>query len=107
MPLTKTQIQQITKAYKLGASSVTLAAQFSTSPVSIIKVLREAGIEIRKQGRGSGKHDIGIDNTQKMYIIRGMLTKGNTFTQIAAKLDMSRQGANAFYNRWKDRYDQI
>lgn len=56
-------ITEIVARYKAGVPSTALAAAFGISKSSIIRLLREAGVKVRKQGLT----DEQIDDAVKLY----------------------------------------
>ncbi len=71
------QIAEIVAGYEAGSHSAELSRRFGVSKTSVIKILREAGVAIRRQGLS----DADAARTEHLYL------SGLSMAQAAEELD--------------------
>lgn len=78
--LCEEQVQQLVKDYQAGATSTELRASYSLGKGSVLKLLREGGVEMRRQGLSESQVALVVERYRA----------GLTIREVAAELGLAK-----------------
>ncbi len=97
---TAEETQKIIKDYQSGKASYELGAEYNCSKTTIIKLLKQQGVAIRKGGRGRAKIDDGkvIRMYKEMHTIKEIAKSLSVDTQVISRC--LKENGIKLRNRW-------
>lgn len=92
------QKKEAAKLYPTGWSAAELADRYGVAKTTILRHLREEGIEIRPRSLGADDTVAGRARLDRMERMRA---RGYSWADIGDEFEITRQAAYEYYNRYR------